>query len=343
MTRRMKATCAVSAVAVVGLAIWAGSCVSQPGVNARAPEVVSVHAEPARLEGNVRKLCVEFAPRGYRQVANLDRVAAYLRAELEKAGASVVEQPFVVDGRTYRNVLAHFGPPFDSRSRVVVGAHYDAANDLPAADDNASGVAGLLELARLLGAMPKTSLRSPIELVAYTLEEPPYFATDDMGSVRHARSLRAEGARVRAMISLEMIGYFSDAKDSQSFPVGTGPAMHLMYPSTGNFITIVGNTEMTSLVREVKGAMKGASDLPVESLNGPSIVQGVDWSDHRSYWAQGYPAVMVTDTSFLRNHRYHTADDVPDTLDYVRMAKVVDGVLQAVLALLAGILILVGR
>jgi hypothetical protein len=160
--------------------------------------------------------------------------------------------------------------------------------------------------------------------------EPPNFATENMGSVKHAHALRKRGAHVRAMLSLEMIGAFSDAPGSQHFP---SPLMGLVYPTTGNFITLVGRTGDRELVRRVKASMMGATDLPVQSLNGPTFVQGVDWSDHRSYWAEGFPALMVTDTSFLRNPRYHTLEDTWDTLDYARMAKVVRATFAATVAL----------
>ncbi|AUX47931.1 peptidase M28 [Sorangium cellulosum] len=315
---------AAAALLLAGLGVI-GACVSQPFVAARPPSAPELSADPARLERDVRKLVETFRPRGYRHIEQLDRAAAYLGDELRAAGGRVTEQLYDVEGRTYRNVLARFGPA--SPARVVVGAHYDAANDLPGADDNASGVAGLLELGRMLGRAP---LRGDVELVAFTLEEPPYFRSAHMGSARHAGALRAAGVEVRAMISLEMIGYFTDEEGSQAFPLAP---LAMLYPTKGNFVAVVGNLEGLSLVRLVKGAMRGATDLPAYSLSSPALVQGVDWSDHRSYWDAGYPAVMVTDTAFLRNRRYHTAKDTPDTLDYSRAAKVVTGVAQAVLAL----------
>jgi Zn-dependent M28 family amino/carboxypeptidase len=220
------------------------------------------------------------------------------------------------------NIVATFGP--ETPERIVVGAHYDTFMDYPGADDNASGVAGLLELARMLGQAPP-SLR--VELVAFTLEEPPFFRTDAQGSAVHAESLRAKDVRVRAMLNLEMIGCFSDAPGSQAFPL---PLLKLWYPDTGNFIVVVGQLGRGALVRDVKRAMRGASDLPVHSINAPAFIPGVDFSDHLSYWERGYPAVMITDTAFYRNPRYHTAQDTPATLDYARMAKVTDGVHAAV-------------
>ena len=280
--------------------------------------------EPARLEAHVRALAETYAPRDEGHTENLDRAAGYIRGEFERAKGEVSEQVFAAGGKIYRNVSALFGPA--AGERIVVGAHYDAAGELPGADDNASGVAGLIELAHLLGRTPPAA---PVELVAYTLEEPPYFRTPDMGSAHHARALRERGVGVRLMISLEMIGYFSDAPGSQAFPVS---ALGAFYPSRGDFIAVVGSFGQMGAVRRVKGAMRAASTLPVYSINAPRAVPGVDFSDQMNYWEAGYDAVMVTDTAFYRNGNYHTAHDTPDTLDYVRMASVVRGVYAAVLA-----------
>ena len=159
-----------------------------------------------------------------------------------------------------------------------------------------------------------------MELVAYTLEEPPYFRTEFMGSFRHARELAQQGREVRLMVSLEMIGYYRDEPGTQGYPVA---ALRMMYPDQGNYIAIVGASGDESIVRRMKALFKGASDLPVESINAPASVPGVDFSDHANYWHFGMPAVMVTDTAFLRNPHYHQATDTPDTLDYASMAKVV--------------------
>lgn len=282
-------------------------------------------SQPARLESHVRTLAGSFGPRDEEHPQNLERVAVWIRGELERAAGTVTEQPFQVGGATYRNVSALFGP--DTRERIVVGAHYDTAGPLPGADDNASGVAGLLELARLLGESP---LKKRVELVAYPLEEPPYFASSQMGSAFHARALKAQGVKVRAMICLEMIGFFSDAPESQDFPVG---ALRAVYPSTANFILVTGKPGQGGLVRRVTKRMRqGAAPLDVRSIVAPASLPGVDFSDHRNYWAEGWEAVMVTDTAFYRNPNYHTARDTPETLDYGRMARVVDGVHAAVLA-----------
>jgi Zn-dependent M28 family amino/carboxypeptidase len=282
-------------------------------------------ADPARLQTLVHKLSTDFHPRDSDHTDNLDRTAAFIRDELLKTGATVLEQLYRVEGRSYRNVIARFGP--ESAERLVIGAHYDTAGPLPGADDNASGVAGLIVLAELLGKQPPP-IR--VELVAFSLEEPPFFGTTGMGSSVHAESLRKENVKVRAMISLEMIGYFSDAPGSQNFPASI---LKAFYPSTGNYIAVVGRISDGLLVRRVKGSMSGAATLPVHSINAPSFLPGVDFSDQLNYWRLGYSGVMITDTAFYRNLNYHTEHDTAEKLDYNRMAMVVDGAYAAVVDL----------
>ena len=298
--------------------------VTQPMFRFReeAPELSA--ADPARLEVHVRKLSETFSPRSEMHTENLNLVADYIRMEFRQTSGKVSDQCYEVQGKTYCNVSALLGP--ETGERIVVGAHYDAFEGHPGADDNASGVAGLIELAHLLDRRP---LSMGVELVAYTLEEPPHFYTQNTGSAVHAASLKQEGMEVRMMVSLEMIGFFSDADNSQRFPLSL---LKLFYPSQGNFITVVGSLGQGSTVRRVKAAMRSGSALPVYSINAPAFIPGIDWSDHRYYWEQGYRAVMITDTSFYRNSNYHTELDTPDTLDYERMAMVVQGVCAAVLS-----------
>src|SRR3989441_6522379 len=269
---------------LLGLLVGAGAYVTQP-VLSRGGMTVQQGADPARLEGHVRVLSERFSPRGDKNLKNLDAAADYIADALRAAGGEVSDQRYSSDGYTYRNVIAALGP--ESEERVVVGAHYDAFRGFPGADDNASGVAGVLELARILGASPP-GMR--VELVAYSLEEPPHFRTESMGSAVHAASLKAKKARVRAMISLEMIGCFSDEKGSQTYPLGL---LQLLYPSTGNFIAVVGRMGGGSLVRTVKKAMRGATPLPVRSVNAPAFIPGIAFSDHLAYWNQGYSALVV--------------------------------------------------
>ncbi|AKV03224.1 hypothetical protein AKJ09_09887 [Labilithrix luteola] len=315
--------------------IWLWYTTTQPFVRA-ADNVATppIPVEPSRLEADVRALSERYFPRDSTSLENLEAAASFIETTASKAGARITSQSFDVPGAKgpFRNVVASFGRADEAAERIVVGAHYDACGAHPAADDNASGVAGLLELARLLGAS-RTALDAlpvRIDLVAYSTEEPPYFATPHMGSVHHAQSLANKGVRVRAMLALEMIGYFSDAEDSQHYP---SIAVRPFYPSRGNFIALVGRDDDAAIARTVKSAMLGTRAIPTYSMTGPFVLPGVDWSDHRSYWSAGYPALMVTDTAFLRNQAYHTDGDRPETLDYARMAAVVQGVHAAVLAL----------
>jgi len=318
---KMSTIICLSFLFVLFLVAW--FVVTQPlWPHKRAPSQARV--DPARLEAHVRVLAETLLPRDAGHPENLDRAAAYVRKAFEATGGRVSEQAYRIGEHTYRNVVLQLGP--ETGERIVVGAHYDAFGELPGADDNASGVAGLIELARLLD---EADLPTTVELVAYTLEEPPYFRTNGMGSAVHARRLREADVDVRLMISLEMLGYFSDDPNSQRFPLAP---LKLFYPSKGNFIGVIGKLDGGRDVRRVKRAMRGATPLPVHSLNGiPRLVVGLDMSDHLSYWHYGYPAVMVTDTAFLRNRAYHTKDDTADRLDYERMAMVIVGVYEAVI------------
>ncbi|MEN8255328.1 MAG: M28 family peptidase [Verrucomicrobiota bacterium] len=278
--------------------------------------------DPARLRTHVAMLSETFAPRNYLCRRNLEKTAGYISNHLARANGQMSRQVYEVEGRKYRNVIAVFGP--ETESRIVVGAHYDGCGNTPGADDNASGVAGLIELAYLLG---QAELNQQVELVAYTLEEPPFFRTGDMGSARHAYRCRQNNVGIEGMISLEMIGYFSDKAGSQHFP---SPLLKLFYPDTGNFIAIIGSMGDRKLAKEMKVSMRSATDLPVHCMCAPKGYPGIDFSDHRNYWNNDYTAVMVTDTAFMRNFGYHGSADTVDTLDYDRMAKVVLGVYEAV-------------
>ena len=287
----------------------------------------SAQADASLLEKHTRMLAEDFVPRDFAHPENLNATAAYIRAEFEQTNGRVSDQPFVIDGVEYKNVILELGPPIDeSASVIVLGAHYDAFDVYPAADDNASGVAGLLELSRLLDGV---ELRKTVQLVAYTLEEPPFFRTAGMGSAQHATAIKDTNVPVELMISIEMIGYFSDEPNSQRYPIG---AIEWLYPTTGNFIAVIGRFDQGLVVRNVKQSMLAGSNLPVESIAAPpNVVPGIDFSDHLNYWKYDYPAVMITDTAFNRNFAYHTPDDTADRLDYARMAEVVNGIYVVVL------------
>lgn len=273
---------------------------------------------PEALQRDVEMLSVTFAERNFLHIETLNQAAHFIHTQFSHASSETQLQTYTVDGDQYHNVIAHFGPK--QGQPLIIGAHYDAFEETAGADDNASGVAGLLALAQLLKAHPP---KIPVELIAYTLEEPPFFRTEDMGSRRHADQLAKDGITPRLVIALEMIGYFSDAPNSQQYPFAQ---LAWFYPTEANFIAVVGHFAGTQETRRVKAAMQSATDLPVLSINAPAMLTGIDFSDHASYWQHDMPAIMVTDTSFYRNKHYHHPTDIPSTLDYARMAKVVQGV-----------------
>jgi Zn-dependent M28 family amino/carboxypeptidase len=280
----------------------------------------------ADLRRHVEFLSAINPPRNHRNLASLETAVKYIRRELHPRTKEIRLQEYTVNGRLYKNVIANFGPRHATTpdaDLIVVGAHYDSCGDTPGADDNASGVASLLLLAERLAQ--NSSLRYRYELVFYSLEEPPYFRTEFMGSAVHARDLKSRGVRVKFMLSLETMGYFSDRKGSQSYPAMLG----WFYPSEGNFIALVGRRADGALIKSLAAPFRQHSNVPLITLAAPSFVQGIDFSDQLNYWEAGYTAAMLTDTAFLRNHNYHELTDMPGTLDYPRLAQVVEGIYAA--------------
>lgn len=263
--------------------------------------------------------------RNYRNQKALETVSEYIYNQLNQYCDTVYYQVFFVDHTEYRNVVARLGA--SSLPKIVIGAHYDVAGNQAGADDNASGVAGLLELARLCA---KQHPSYQIEFVAYTLEEPPFFGSQQMGSFIHAQSLQQTKQQIVGMICLEMIGYFSDQPKSQTYPLSF---LKLFYGSVGNYITIVRRFGDGRFCRKFTRAMKFNTYLPTKTFRGLSIVPGIDFSDHRNYWHFGYDAVMITNTAFYRNFNYHETSDTIETINFNRMALVVDEVYQALLLL----------
>lgn len=269
----------------------------------------------------VRFISEEVGPRSYQDLEKLNKTADYIEEKLHSYGCDVKRQSFKYMGNTYYNIIGEIHPVRNNISNevLIIGAHYDTVPYTPGADDNASGVAGMLELARLSMVRPPSKT---VRFVAFTLEEPPLFRTRHMGSYVYARSLKKERVKIEGMISLEMIGYFCDRKGCQYYPF---PFFRWFYPEEGNFIAFVGNISSKAFTKKAKDAFKKASSLPVESLNTVSLVPGVDFSDHSSFWDFGYPAFMITDTAFYRNPNYHSQGDTADTLDYKRMALLIYG------------------
>ncbi|MCW3105111.1 MAG: Peptidase [Bacteroidetes bacterium] len=285
----------------------------------------TVTADKSRIMAHLQFLAGSTQARYDENVKRLDECAAYILTEFKKFSEDVEEQKYMVAGKEYKNVICSFGPR--DGTRVIVGAHYDVCEVQPGADDNASGVAGLLEIARMLKNKSST-LKYRIDLVAYTLEEPPNFRTENMGSAVHAKMLHDQHIEVKAMICLEMIGYFSDLPHSQEYPVGI---MKLFYPTKANYIAVIGKVGQGRTTRKIKRSMGRNSEVRTISLNAPAFIPGIDFSDHLNYWKYGYVAVMITDTSFYRNANYHEKTDTISTLNIDKMAEVIRGVFGAIM------------
>ncbi len=312
-----KAVVRVLGIALVMLSL-AGYVFRGPMVIRKPSRTSRQPVSAGRLEETVRTLCRDFTPR-WDAPQDLDRVATWIADRLRSTGLRVSEQRYRLARGEYRNIIAQRDGTEPGRGIIVVGAHYDAYGGMPGADDNASGVAVLLELARTL---PEPSPQRTQMFVAFATEEPPAFATEDMGSHHFARRLKEEGTKLDLMIALDLVGYFSDEAGSQKYP---SPLLRLYYPSAGDFITVVGDLTSGRSIRRVKRGMTSTAELPVLSFRGPRAVPGIDWSDHYWFREYGFPAVLVTDTAMMRNPNYHMATDLPDTLDYRRMAEVVQG------------------
>jgi Zn-dependent M28 family amino/carboxypeptidase len=299
---------------LLALGLLALGCASneplRPSPEPAPPELV------AAVRGHVQQLAGVIGGRSLERPGSMDTAAEYLRAEWERQGYAVQVSRYTVGGQQVANLAVEV--PGRQSELVIVGAHYDTCLAYPGADDNASGVAALLELSRRLrGATPDRTVR----FVAFANEEPPHFKDPEaMGSSVYAQKLRAEGREVAAMLSLESIGYFSDEPGSQRYPSIVAP----LYPSVGNFVAVVGKNRSRPLVRAVVEGLERHGPVPVESIAAPGSITGIDWSDHWSFWEAGWPAaVMITDTAVFRNPNYHESTDTPDTLDYERLAWVV--------------------
>jgi hypothetical protein len=276
----------------------------------------------------VRHLSEGIGQRSWRDLDKLARAAGFIEERLRSYGCVTERQGFPYRGNSYDNIITEVKGTDPSLDDIlIIGAHYDSAEGTPGADDNASGVAGLLELARLTCKNPA---KRTVRFVAFCLEEPPVFMTKYMGSYIHAKSLHDHGVKVHGMISLEMLGYYRDDKGSQYYP---SSLFKLFYPNTGNFIAFVGNFSSRRFSNRVKASFSAVSPIPVESLNGFSVIPGVDFSDHRNYWKFGYPAFMITDTAFYRNPNYHDPGDTADTLDYGRLTLLIEGLYRTIQAL----------
>lgn len=321
----------VGIAALVALSAWA-TMIRMPGTSFEGPLPALTDAQRAtseRLRADVTTLATDIGERNFRQYDELERAAVFVEASFAASAFAPSRQSYSIDGREYSNVVVEIPGSSRASEIVVVGAHYDSALGSPGANDNGTGVAALLELARRMrGQRPARTLR----LVAFVNEEMPHFANGTMGSQEHARRAKGRGEKVVAMISLETIGYYSDRPGSQQYPFPVG----MFYPDRGDFLGFVGNVGSRELVRRAIAAFRTHTRFPSEGAALPSAVPGVGWSDHASFWEEGYPAIMLTDTAPFRYPHYHTSEDTPDKIDFERTARVVDGVEAIVLDLCEG-------
>jgi Zn-dependent M28 family amino/carboxypeptidase len=279
-----------------------------------------------RLRGHITHLAVEIGQRNVFRPDALHAAADYIRSVWGAQNYQVHSQYYQAMGVKSENLEVRRIGKTKPEEIILVGAHYDTVRGTPGADDNASGVAALLELTRLFAT---AETERTIRFVAFVNEEPPFFFWSEMGSGVYAEAAKARGENIRLMISLEMLGSYSEQPGSQSYP----PLLRHFYPDRANFIAMVSNRASRKELQQMAAAFKAKSDFPVESLAALEIIPGVAWSDHLSFWRAGYPAIMVTDTAFYRSAAYHTADDTPEKLSYPAMASVVEGLFQALLSL----------
>jgi Zn-dependent M28 family amino/carboxypeptidase len=305
--------------ALLTLAWWYALAVpGRPHVGPLPPATGEEHDLAMRLETHV--VATASVPHNVRHYAALERAAQYIEVTLEALGYVVNRQVFTVAGRAVRNIEVHRDVQSAEAPLLVIGAHYDSFENAPGANDNGSGVATVLELARLLKQWQPQ--RTRLRLVLFVNEEPPYYRTQDMGSWQYAKLLSERGENVRGMISLETLGAFSDTVGSQRYPVPFG----LIFPSTANFIAFVGLPGTRSFLHEVMASFRRHTAFPsIGGVAPDALVPGVGWSDHWAFRSFGFPAIMVTDTALFRYPHYHLPSDTPDKVDYERLARITKG------------------
>jgi Peptidase family M28 len=326
LSRALRVTIVV--VAILVLLWWFG--MRMPGKNVSkagplSPDEVVLREE---LRANVQKLAGEIGERNMWHYTQLNAAADFIEDSFSRAGLRPRRDSYEMQGQACHNIEAEISG--NRPEIIVIGAHYDSVFGSPGANDNGTGMAATLALARrFASAKPKHTLR----FVAFVNEEPPYFLSGQMGSLVYARRCKERGDKISAMISLETIGYFSDAADSQTYP---SPGLGLFYPKVGNFIGFVSNVKSRALLRRVIAVFRKHAKIPSEGASLPAFIPGVSWSDQWSFWQHGYPAIMVTDTAPFRYPYYHSSNDTPDKLDYDRFTLVVSGMEKVIEQLAAG-------
>jgi Zn-dependent M28 family amino/carboxypeptidase len=273
---------------------------------------------PQQLKAHVAKLAGDIGEHNIYHPHALNAAADYITLQWQQQGYDVTPCSYIVKGLQCSNLEITRVGSHPENGIIIVGAHYDSVMGSPGANDNGSGIAALLELSRLFSEeQPVTTLR----FVAFVNEEPPFFYWNNMGSMIYARQVKQRQENIRYMIALETIGYYSSTPNSQRYP----PLLKYFYPHTGDFIAFVSNLASRRVMRRAVKVFRGVSDFPIQQLASPAIVPGVSWSDHLSFWREGYPAFMITDTAFYRYPYYHTAEDTPDKLSYDPFALMTNG------------------
>ena len=324
----LSALSAASLFAVLLLVAW-GLMVRMPGSNVAGgatltPAEITLRSE---LAADVQKLAGDIGERNLPRYPALNAAADFIEKSFREIGLQPRRDTYEVNGRACHNIEVEI--PGATPDIVLVGAHYDSVFGAPGANDNGTGAAAVMALARrFAGKRPQHTIR----FVEFTNEEPPYFQTRNMGSLVYAGRCKTRGDRIDAMISLETIGYFSDAPRSQIYP---SAAFGLFYPTTGNFIGFVSNIGSRGLLKQAIKTFRQQARIPSQGAAVPASIPGVGWSDHWSFWQNGYRAIMVTDTAPFRYPHYHAPSDTPDKLDYDRFTLVVSGI-ERVIANLAG-------
>jgi hypothetical protein len=304
-------------IAIVAVAFFLGHIFHMPGRSYRGP-LPELTPEQSVLSAELRRaveiLAVEIGERNVGTLSNLNATADFIEQSLAATDMPVARQQYEIGMNPVYNIEATLTGAERPDEIVIVGAHYDTVYQCPGANDNGTGVAALLALARRLGSTP---LARTVRFVAFVNEEPPFFRTASMGSVIYANRCRERNENIILMLSLETIGYYTDEPNTQTYPV---PGVGLVYPNTGNFIGFGSNIKSADMLRKVVGLFREHAKFPSE---GGAI--DIGWSDQWSFWKAGYPGVMITDTAPYRYPWYHDSDDTPDKLDFDRMARVVEG------------------
>jgi hypothetical protein len=312
----------LAVVAFFILLWWFGMRMPGKDTSSAAPLSEAEVTLCAELVADVQTLAGDIGERNMRRYSQLNAAAEFIENSFSRAGLQPQRDTYEFSGQACHNIVAEI--PGARPQVIVVGAHYDSVFGSPGANDNGSGVAAMLALARRFAGKP-TGLT--LRFVAFANEEPPYFQTEQMGSFVYASRCKARGDQVSGMISLETIGYFSDAPHSQTYPsLGLGA----FYPAIGNFIGFVGDTRSRTFLRSAISLFREQAKLPSQGASLPSFFPGVGWSDQWSFWKCGYPAFMITDTAPFRYPHYHLATDTADKLDYDRFALVVSGVQKTI-------------